>query len=382
MKLKLALQQRAVDLGFELFGVAPASRAATADQYQAWIDAGHHGEMGYLARDPERRSDPRQVWSEARSIVVLGMNHRVLAGETPQRRDPTRGQFARYALGEDYHEALGARLRSLLEFARELDPTLEGRWYVDTGPMLERDLAARAGLGWFGKNTMLLNRGIGSYFFLGALLLNVELEPDSPTTAHCGTCERCLHACPTNAFVAPYVLDARRCISYLTIELRGPIPRELRPLVGNWVFGCDICQDVCPWNSKSPFVQVDEFQPREGLPAPRLVELLRLTREEFNARFRGHPVKRAKYRGFLRNVCVALGNSDDPTAIPALTDALAHEEALVRGHAAWALGRLGGDAATSALGERERVESDDWVGEEIALALHAVSPTSEENASP
>src|SRR5262249_24084058 len=221
-------------------------------------------------------------------------------------------QIACYARGDDYHDLLGAKLAALLAFVRaEAGEEVAGKAYVDAGPLLERDLAARAGLGWFGKNTMLLNRRLGSYFFLGALLLGVELEADGPTTAHCGTCTRCLVACPTAAFVAPYVLDARRCISYLTIELKGPIPRELRPQVGNWIFGCDICQEVCPWNRKAPPGEEPALLARAGLDAPELMSLLRMTEEEFRTRFKGSPIKRAKRRGFLRNVAVALGNSGD-----------------------------------------------------------------------
>ncbi|HEU4754562.1 MAG TPA: tRNA epoxyqueuosine(34) reductase QueG, partial [Armatimonadota bacterium] len=233
------------------------------------------------------------------------------------------------------------------------------------------DLARRAGLGWFGKNTMLLNRRQGSYFFLGALLLNVELPSDEPTSAHCGSCTRCLAACPTGALLAPYLLDARRCISYLTIELRGPIPRELRPLVGNWIFGCDLCQEVCPWNRKAASGSEPSFMPRDTLRTPELIPLLDLTQEQFSERFRRSPVKRAKRRGLLRNVCVALGNSGDREAVPALARALHHEEPLVRGHAAWALGRLAGDLARGALTESLVPEEDDWVREEISLALQA-----------
>jgi epoxyqueuosine reductase len=268
---------------------------------------------------------------------------------------------------------------------------------VDTGPLLEREVAARAGLGWVGKNTNLLNKEWGSWFFLGEVLTSLELDYDQPATAHCGTCTRCLTACPTGAFIAPYVLDARRCISYLTIELKGPIPRDLRPLIGNLIFGCDICQDVCPWNIKHarptgvpkvPKVpKVPEardhgsritdhgsppepaFQPRPGLDAPELIPLLKLTPEEFNEKFRSSPIRRAGRRGLRRNVAVALGNSGDPAAIPTLCEALHDPDPLIRGHAAWALGRLGGKEARLALEEALEVEEDEWVREEIEEAL-------------
>jgi epoxyqueuosine reductase len=282
-----------------------------------------------------------------------------------------RGQIARYALGDDYHDVMLARLKALLaEIRARYGEELPGRAYVDSGPLLERDLAQRAGLGWWGKNTNLLHRHLGSYFFLGALLLGLELEPDVPTTAHCGTCTRCLDACPTQAFIAPYLLDARRCISYLTIELKGPIPRELRPLIGDWIYGCDICQEVCPWNRKAPPTREPAFQPREGLSAPELIPMLAMTDEEFRARFRGSPIQRTKRRGLLRNVAVALGNARDPAAVPALRAALERDpEPLVRGHAAWALGRIGGPAARAALRAAAATETDAYVSEEIALAL-------------
>jgi len=368
--LKRALLSEARRLGFELAGIAAATPAETRAAYEEWLAAGHAGEMHYLARDPARRSHPRLVWQETASILVVGLNYHQAAGEPGNGR----GRVARYALGDDYHEVIEEKLRALLAWTREAaGPELRGRVYVDTGPLLERDLAARAGLGWFGKNTMLLNRTHGSYFFLGALLLNVALPPDAPTTAHCGSCRRCLDACPTGAFLAPFVLDARRCISYLTIELKGPIPRDLRPLVGDWIFGCDVCQEVCPWNRKAPRPEgaraEPRFAPRPGWSAPELVALLSLTPAEFSARFRGSPVKRARRRGLLRNVCVALGNQRDPETAPALAAALAHEEALVRGHAAWALGQVGGAAARNDLQARLSLEADAWVREEIELAL-------------
>lgn len=382
---KAELLAEAERQGFPLAGIAPATPAETRAAYEEWIAAGHAGEMFYLARDPARRTDPNLVWPDTASILVVGMPYRDWEPEPDARHDPKRGQIARYALGDDYHDVLAERQRAVLSWAEaraaELGgPELRGRYYVDTGPLLERDLGAQAGLGWFGKNTCLLDRRHGSYFFLGALLLNVALPPDAPVTAHCGGCERCLHACPTSAFLGPHVLDARRCISYLTIELRGPIPREFRPLIGNWIFGCDICQEVCPWNGDSARpggrialrAQEPRLAPREALRTPELIALLRMTQEEFSTTFRRSPVKRTKRRGFLRNVCVALGNSRDPAAIPALAEVLSHEEPLVRGHAAWALGELGGEMAQAALTAAESNETEDWVREEIAAALERV----------
>lgn len=367
--LKTRLLAEARRLGFELAGIAPAEPAATAAAYDAWAAAGHAGDMAYLTRDPERRSDPVRVWPEARSVLVVGLNYRTWEPEPEERYDPGRGQLARYALGDDYHEVLVDKLKALLTWLEtETAGEVRGRYYVDTGPLLERDLAARAGLGWWGKNTCLIDRRQGSYFFLGALLLSVELPPDASASAHCGTCNCCQTACPTGAFLEPYVLDARRCISYLTIELRGPIPRELRPLIGNWVFGCDICQEVCPWNRKAAFGSEPRFSPRDRLQAPELIPLLELSQEEFSALFRHSAVKRTKRRGLLRNVCVALGNSGDPAAVPPLVRALTHEEPLVRGHAAWALGRLGGGEAIAGLAGALEQETDEWVRDEIRLA--------------
>jgi epoxyqueuosine reductase len=360
--------------GFELAGIAAATPAETSAAYEDWLRAGYAGEMRYLARDPERRSDPRRAWPESASILVAGLGYRTWEPPVEQRDDPSRGRIARYALGDDYHEVIAEKLDAILAWTRgRVGEGLLGRRYIDTGPLLERDLAARAGLGWFGKNTCLIDRRHGSYFFLGALLLNVKLLPDGATTAHCGTCSRCLDVCPTGAFVAPYVLDARRCISYLTIELRGPIPRELRPLVGNWIFGCDLCQEVCPWNRKAPPAEEPRFAPRPALQVPELIPLLEMTQEQFSETFRRSAVKRTKRRGFLRNVCVALGNSGDPAAVPALVRALDHDEPLVRGHAAWALGRLGGGRTVAALDEALARETDEWVCEEITTALAEAS---------
>jgi epoxyqueuosine reductase len=284
-----------------------------------------------------------------------------------------RGWIARYAWGQDYHAVLGDKLKALVGFIREIEGAdIQARWYVDTGPILERELGWRAGLGWPGKNTNLINRRLGSWLFLGAILLNRELVYDAPATAHCGTCTRCLVACPTGALVAPGVLDARRCISYLTIELRGPIPRDLRPLLGTHIFGCDICQAVCPWNRKAPESAEPAFLPRAGFAALELIPLLRLSDDEFRARFRGSPITRAKRRGLLRNVVVALGNLRDLRALPALEAALHEAEPVIRGHAAWALGRLGGSGARRVLHTALSSERDADVQEEMTLALTEV----------
>jgi epoxyqueuosine reductase len=257
---------------------------------------------------------------------------------------PPSARVARYAHGADYHDVLRRRLNELLAWLQGEVPGVRGRGVVDTAPLLERDFARRAGLGWFGKNTMLLNKRQGSYFFLGALLLDLELRADVPhETAHCGTCTACLDACPTQAFTGPGWLDARRCISYLTIELRGPVPQELRPAVGDWLFGCDVCQEVCPWNRKAPPGREPAFRARPDLDPVDPAELLGLSEEAFRERFRGTALTRAKRRGLLRNAAIVLGNLGDPAALPALERALGDPEPLVREAARWAIGRLTGE---------------------------------------
>jgi epoxyqueuosine reductase len=362
-------------LGFDLVGITRATPPATADRYRAWLENGYHGEMAYLAR-PDAvagRKDLAHVQPGVRSVVMVGANYYTVPLPPELRDDASRGVVASYAWGDDYHDVLTPRLRQLGAFIEaKTGEEVAHRAYVDTGPVLERDLAVRAGLGFVGKNTNLIHPRLGSWLFLGELLLTTDLGERQPAASEgtCGRCNRCLEACPTGALVAPYVLDARRCISYLTIELKGPIPRDLRPGIGNRIFGCDICQEVCPWNRRfgRPTAEA-AFQPRPGAMAPHLLELLALDDESFRRRFRGSPVKRAKRRGLLRNAAVAAGNWGDPVAIPALVRALGDGEPLVRGHAAWALGRIGGEKSRRALEQALARERDAWVREEIALSL-------------
>jgi epoxyqueuosine reductase len=370
--LREQINAQATALGFDLVGITSAAPLAHGGRFRAWVAQGFAGAMGYMSRDVERRVDPSRVLPEVRSIIVLGMNY--YTSPVMPEASPGRGWVSRYAWGQDYHTVLSDKLKALVAFIRDLEGAdVQARWYVDTGPILERELAWRAGLGWPGKNTNLINRQLGSWLFLGAILLDRELAYDAPATAHCGTCTRCLVACPTGALVAPGVLDARRCISYLTIELRGPIPRELRPLMGTHIFGCDICQAVCPWNRKAPVLSESAFLPRAGFAAPELMPLLRLSEGEFRARFRGSPVTRAKRRGLLRNVAVALGNLRDLRALPALEAALHDAEPLIRGHAAWALGRIGGSRARHTLHNALRTECDPDAREDMAAALSEVA---------
>jgi epoxyqueuosine reductase len=377
-ELSARVKARARDLGFDAVGIAPLGPSAHGDAYQRWIADGMHGEMDYLARPDAvaKRLDPDVLVAGARSAVVVALRY-YNADADDATADPSRGVVARYARNDDYHELMKARLIELQEWISETLLPVHGRAYVDTGAVLERELANRAGLGWFGRNTLLIQPGKGSYYFLGAVLLDVPMEYDPPFAKdHCGSCSACVDRCPTGALLgrdesgAPR-MDARRCISYLTIELRGPIPRELRPLVGNRVYGCDICQEVCPWNSFATPADEPALLAREGLDGPRLIEWMGMTQEDFSRRFKGSPIKRAKRRGLLRNVAVALGNWGSPEAVPALVGALEDEEPLVRGHAAWALGSIATDPAKDALRARHEVEEDTWVRDEIELALAA-----------
>jgi epoxyqueuosine reductase len=347
--------------------------------YRRWLSDGHNGEMAYLARPDAvaRRGDLSGTMAQVRSVVVVGLDYlNEPRGEEPS--DASVGVVARYARGRDYHVVVKAKLVGLAERIQALiKRPMTSRAYVDTGPILERELAHRAGMGWFGRNTMLIHPRRGSWFFLGALLLDVELEPDAPFQVdHCGSCTRCLDACPTGALLgrdddgAP-VMDARRCISYLTIEHRGAIPRELRGAIGNRIYGCDICQDVCPFNSAKlvEITREPDLEAREHVTGRQLIDLMEMDEAAWNDFSRGSALRRGKRAGFLRNVAVALGNWGSPAAVPALVRALGDGEPLVRGHAAWALGRVGGDEAHNALKARLEVELDSSVRAELESEL-------------
>ncbi len=379
--LSNSIKEQAAELGFGPVGIADAGQSRHMDLYSEWIERGAHGEMAYLARPDAiaRRGDLRLTLDGARSVVVVADQY---FREDPPGipDDPSRAVIARYARGDDYHDVMKRRLEELLKWTRaKVGAPVEGRVYIDTGPILERELASRAGLGWFGKNTMLIDPNRGSYFVVGILLLDLELQADGPFTEdRCGTCTACLEACPTGALLgrdasgAP-VIDATRCISYLTIEHRGPIPVELRSPMGNRVYGCDICQEVCPWNER--FAEVGgeaAYSPRSELAGPSLVELaerlLGMSGKGFLREFSGSPVTRTRRKGLLRNVCVALGNWGVEEAVPTLVSALSDTAPLVRGHAAWALGRVGSPAALDALSSRVADEVDPFVLNEIDLA--------------
>ncbi len=338
-ELARQIKEQARQMSFDLVGVTPPAPSAHAAFYADWLARGCHAEMSYLARPDgvEKRADPRRMMPQARSIVVVGMNY--YTGNPPPT-EGLQGRVARYAWGTDYHTVMEKKLRQLVEWiAEQAGQPVAHRTYVDTGPLLERELAQRAGLGWTGKNTNLVHPELGSYFFLGELLLDLELEPDAPFAAdRCGACTACLDACPTGALVAPRTLDARRCISYLTIEHRGSIPTEIRPLLGDRVFGCDTCQKVCPWNHHfARPTSESAFAPRPEQTALDLIELLELDDDSFRARFRDTPLWRARRVGLARNAAVVLGNLGDPAAIPALERALSDSDPLIAEHAAWAL---------------------------------------------
>jgi epoxyqueuosine reductase len=367
--MNAALRQRAWDLGFDDCRVTSARAPESASRFHQWLADGCHGQMAWLARNAPKRIDPEQVLAGARSIITLAASYhdpncsfatdvstpdpqRASSASRPaatqagvaNRQSPIAnrqsGLIARYARYADYHDVLGERLKQLTQYVNELGgPNTRSLWYVDTGPLLERDLAQRAGLGFIGKHTNLISRRLGNWIFLSEIITTLELEPDTAETNRCGSCARCIAACPTAAITAPFQLDARRCISYLTIELQGSIPLDLRPAIGNRIFGCDECLEVCPWNRFAREGQMMKAHARPELAQPDLLELLSLDEAGFKLRLAGTPMLRARRRGLRRNVCVALGNIGDEQALPALQKAAQDPEPLVSEHARWAIER-------------------------------------------
>ena len=373
------LRAEAAARGFTLFGVAPATDADGFGRFERWLDAGYAGEMTYLHKHREQRRNPAAVVAGVRSVVMLGMEYSSGMGfvgygvsedgTTPHPIPDTRGRVAAYAQGPDYHRLVWDHLNALAAWLTTEVPGSYAHGTCDSAPLLERDFARRAGLGWFGKNTMLINTRRGSFFFLAGLLTTVELPPSTPHTgSHCGTCTACLDACPTHAFPEPGVLDATKCVSYLTIELRGPIPEELRPKVGDWLFGCDVCQEVCPWN-RDRGVRGTGFPGSPDLAALDPVELLTLTAGEFKRRFAGTSLLRTRRTGLLRNACVVLGNTGDERALPALEKATADADGVIAEAATWAVGRIVGrrDAGPAIPGEP-------GVGPAVGPAFHRSAP--------
>ncbi len=358
----------ALAAGFDRAGIAALEPSRQGAQLRAWLARGEHAAMAWMARRVEVRENPAQLLPGARSALCVALQYAPLQGSAEVAGDLW-PRVARYARGQDYHDLMGARLRALATRIHSAFPGCLTRAYVDTGPILERELAARAGIGAVGKNTNLLNRGIGSWFLLGELLTTLELTPSDPVHDLCGRCTRCLDACPTHALPAPYQLDSNRCISYWTIEHRGVVPPEQRGGIGEWVFGCDICQEVCPWNHRPQVVDHPEFALPSERAALDLAGLLLLGRADYEQRFRHSPLKRAKRAGLQRNAAIAMGNRRDPGYVPALTRALTEGEPVVRQHAAWALGQINDPPARAALWAAQGQESDAAVLAEIAQAL-------------
>ena len=344
-EIKAQVVNFAHELGFDSCRVAACSFPAHSREFESWIREGAHGEMHYMARGEEKRSDPQKILPGAKSIIVLAMNY--FQGDEFRRSETAaKGRIARYAWGDDYHELIAAKLDKIDGFLRRFGGAQ--KCYVDTGPVLERDHAAAAGIGWHGKSTMLIDEKLGTWFFLAEILTTLELSSDAPVRDLCGTCQRCISACPTGAITAPHKVDARRCISYLTIELKGAIPRELRPLMGNRIFGCDDCLDACPWNRFAETSRETAFAARKSTAGFALRDYLRLNDAEFRKLFRDSPIKRIKRRGFLRNVAVALGNVGTADDLPSLRAAANDPEPLIAEHAQWAIQRIGqrlGDSA-------------------------------------
>jgi epoxyqueuosine reductase len=340
-EIKAGLLRRAAAIGFDDCRIARADAPIHAEEFRAWLATGAAADMDWIERGARKRCDPQEVLPGAHTVVALAMNY--WQGEEDRRSQTAatvgpRGRIARYAWGDDYHDALENKLRELDAFLAAAGG--RQKFYVDTGPVLERDFAAEAGIGWHGKSTMLLNRELGTWFFLAEILTTLELPIDSPQVARCGSCTRCIDACPTGAITAPHQLDARRCISYLTIELKGSIPLEFRPLMGDRIYGCDDCLDACPWNRFAQVSRESAFATRPAVAQMRLRDFLALDDEQFREVFRGSPIKRIKRRGFLRNVCVALGNVGTRADLPALAGAARDREALIAEHATWAIERI------------------------------------------
>ena len=364
---KASIRRAARELGFALCGFAPMQPPPRADFVRQWLRDGNAGTMSYLGRGLKKRLDPARVLPAARSVITVGFPYRPARLPTIDWRAQLRGRIAAYAFGPDYHDVVLGKLERLADFVRDQGATAT-RAYVDTGPVLEREWASLGGVGWFGRNTTILHQQEGSWFFLGEIFTDLECEPEPIVADHCGTCRRCLDLCPTGALKDGYVMDARLCISYLTIEYRGVIPRELRHKIGNWIFGCDICQDVCPWNDTQPPNGGDEL-------SPYLPDLMMLDTAAYERRFGASAMRRASRDCFARNVAVALGNTGNPAAVPSLAQALTHESSpLVRQHVAWALGEIDDRAARRALEAAWRNESEERVRTEIKASLDTSAP--------
>tara|TARA_B100001173_G_scaffold310663_1_gene325791 strand:+ start:10482 stop:11516 length:1035 start_codon:yes stop_codon:yes gene_type:complete len=337
--MKAAIRQRALELGFDDCRFTNANPPESANQFLDWIDSEKHGSMAWIKRNAEKRVDPKLVLENASSIITLAASYE--GKDTIDDDSPKLGLIARYARYRDYHDSIGEALIQLTEYLQTLTSNeAKSLWYVDTGPILERDIAQRAGLGFIGKHTNLISRRLGNFFFISEIITTTKIEPDKSEHNRCGKCSDCIDVCPTQAITSPFVLDARRCISYLTIELKESIPLEFRPMIGNRIYGCDDCLSACPWNRFAGKGRLMAEHRRDDLDQANLLELLSLDEDGFRSKFRDTPIKRTKRRGLLRNVCVALGNIGDPMAIPALERAKNDQESLIAEHAAWALDQI------------------------------------------
>jgi epoxyqueuosine reductase len=369
------LKAWALEAGFDRAGVAGLQPSTTWDAFLRWLARGDQAGMGWFTKRVEARLEPARVVPGARSALCVALQYHPLEGE-PEPDADLWPRVARYARGRDYHDVMGERLKALEDRIAAAFPGTISRRYIDTGPVLERELAARAGLGAVGKNTNLLHPEAGSWFLLGELFLSLDLSPDIPLADLCGSCTRCLEACPTDALAEPYRVDSNRCISYWTIEHRGALPLEAREMVDDWVFGCDICQEVCPWNTVPEGADHPDLRLPEARRELDLAGLLRLSRDEYVERFRGSPMKRAKLEGLQRNAAVAMGNRRHPRYLAPLAEALAEGEPVVRAHAAWALGRMATPEALRALEEAWESEQDHGVREEIQAACGVAAAAS------
>lgn len=367
----LRIERFAKEIGFDGFGVTREVPTQFVEKYKNWLSLGYEGEMSYMRRNVEKRSNLDLVLSGVKSVVCLRTNYLTADKGMEFVNDKDHGDISLYALNEDYHDVLVQRHQKLEKKIKEEFCGCQTKPYVDTGPILEKPLAENAGLGWIGKHTNLITESVGSYYFLSEILVDAAMEPSEPSLDKCGTCRSCIDICPTQAIVAPYVLDSRRCISYLTIELKGVIPLEFRKAMGNHIYGCDDCQIVCPWNSLAVKTDEESFRARDG--SFQLIELMRLDDEAFRKRFKKSPVKRTKRRGLLRNVAVALGNSRNLFAVSPLIDALSDHEPLIRAHVVWALGELLGKKALPILNKILTNEEEDIVKDEINLVQRLYS---------
>lgn len=358
----LKFRKKALQLGFDAIGVTSLENFSS-DRFQEWLELGYEGEMGYMRRNSEKRIDMEKVLPGVRSVVCFRSNYFPRRKSLDYLKNKEEGDISIYALNEDYHDVILPRLKELESFIQQEFSGVKSKIYVDTGPVLEKPLAQKAGLGWIGKHTNLVTEGIGSWYFLSEILLDIELPVSEMAVDRCGTCRDCIDICPTQAIVAPYVLDSRKCISYLNIELKGVIPIEFRKAIGNRIYGCDDCQIVCPWNSFASITYEKAYL--EKTDTNRLIDLMQLDDEGFRNRFRKSPIKRLKRKRFLRNVAVALGNSENPEAVPVLERALKDKEPLIRSHSVWALGEILDGEALLLVEKHLSMESDPWVLEEI-----------------